>query len=341
MRTKIFKITKENSEKVLTKASLIIKNGGLVVFPTETVYGLGANIFNEKALKNIFIAKGRPADNPIIIHISKKEQIKKLTNGISLVEKKLMDAFWPGPFTLILKKKKDISDIVSGGLSTIAVRMPAYTFAHRLIELSAVPIAAPSANSSGRPSGTSGRNILKELSGKVDMIIDDGLSPIGLESTVVKVNKNNVLILRPGAITKEMIEKVVFPLPVLSAKNKKDLESSPGTKYRHYAPKVKLEIVSKDKMAKRVEILKKQKSKIGIITTLQNKKFFKNFEPNVFILGDEKKLTEISRNLYRALRFFDTKKVDIILCQSFSKKGIGVAIMDRLERASSKIIDNV
>ncbi len=335
MQTEIVKITEQNSKEVLSKAANIIKNGELVVFPTETVYGLGANVFDEKALAKIFLAKGRPSDNPIIVHVGEKEQLKKLTDNVSENQKKLIDAFWPGPLTIIFEKKKDISNIVSGGLPTIAVRMPSNIFAHELIKLAGVPIAAPSANISGRPSGTTGQDIYDDLSGEIEMIIDTGPSNIGVESTVVKINDDSLLILRPGKITKEMIEKVIS-LSVVFAKNKNDLQASPGTKYRHYAPKAKLEIVSKKEMKNQAEILKNKNLKVGIMATEQNKNLFEKYLPNIFVLGDENNLEEISKNLYSALRFFDARDVDVILCQKFLSKGLGVAIMDRLERASSK-----
>jgi len=214
--------------------------------------------------------------------------------------------------------------------------MPSNFFAHELIRKVGAPIAAPSANTSGRPSGTTGEDIYKDLAGKVEMIIDTGLSNIGVESTVVKINEDSVLILRPGAVTKEMLEKVLYPLSVIFAKEKNDLQSSPGTRYKHYAPRARLQLVSEDEMKKQAEILGNKKLKIGIITTRQNENDFKKYKSNVFVLGDKNDLKEISKNLYSALRFFDTHDVDVILCQSFLKKGLGVAIMDRLERASSK-----
>jgi len=340
MQTEIVKINNKNSKKVLEKAATVIKSGGLVVFPTETVYGLGANVFDEKALAKIFFAKGRPSDNPIIVHIGDKKQLKELTDIISKYQKKLIDAFWPGPLTIIFEKKDTISNIVSGGLSTIAVRMPSNLFARKLINLAGVPIAAPSANTSGRPSGTTGEDVYNDLFGKVDMIIDTGFSDIGVESTVVKINNDFLLILRPGVVTKEMLEKVIYPLPVIFAKDKNDLQSSPGTRYKHYAPKSKLELISASpdkigkEMASRASALCKKGLIVGIISTNQNRNYFKDYEPNVFILGDQNNLEEISQKLYSALRFFDTHNVNVILCQSFPEKGLGVAIMDRLGRAS-------
>jgi len=337
MKTKISKITKKNSKKILKEASNIIKEGGLVVFPTETVYGLGADIFNKKALLKIFSAKGRPSDNPIITHIGRKEQLKELlTNSISSLEQKLIDNFWPGPLTIIFKKKDIVSSIVSGGLNTIAVRMPSNIFAREFINLSNTPIAAPSANTSGRPSGTRIKDIYNDLFNKVDMIIDAGESKIGVESTVVKINKNQVLILRPGAVTKKMLEKILFPMPVIFAKDKNELLVSPGTKYKHYAPKAKLEIFPKEEIKSKAKTLKDKGLKVGILATKQNKNVLDKYLSDIFTIGDENNLEEISQNLYKALRFFDTHKVDIILCQSFPLEGLGVAIMDRLNRASTK-----
>jgi L-threonylcarbamoyladenylate synthase len=333
MQTEIVKITEENKKEVLQKAADIIKASGLVVFPTETVYGLGANTFDEKALAKIFLAKGRPSDNPLIVHISNKDQLKELTDTVTENQKKLINAFWPGPLTIIFEKKENVPKIVSGGLSTIAIRMPSNIFANELIHLSGVPIAAPSANISGRPSGTTGEDIYKDLFGKIEMIIDAGESNIGVESTVIKINDESVLILRPGAVTKEMLEKVVS-LPVIFAKEKNDLQSSPGTKYKHYAPNAKLQIVSKEEMQNEAEFFKNKNLKVGIITTKQNEKTFEKYLPNVFVLGDENNLEEISQKLYIALRFFDKQNMDIILCQNFPEKGLGVAIMDRLNRAS-------
>lgn len=334
MQTEFIKITEQNSEEILNKAASIIKNGGLVVFPTETVYGLGANVFDENALAKIFSAKGRPSDNPLIVHIGDKDQLKRLVENVTEFQQKLIDIFWPGPLTIVFEKKDNVSNIVSGGLSTIAVRMPSNIVARELVNLSGVPIAAPSANVSGRPSGTTGGDIYDDLSGKVDMIIDAGESNIGVESTVVKVNDDQVLILRPGAVTKEMLEKILYPLPVIFAKEKNDLQSSPGTRYKHYAPKAPLELVSKENIFTEAEKLRKENLKVGIIITSQKKNSFKEYEPNVFVLGDQDKLEEISKKLYSALRFFDTHNVDIIVCQSFQEEGLGVAIMDRLKRAS-------
>jgi len=337
VQTEILKITEANQEESLKKAATIIRAGGLVVFPTETVYGLGANAFNEKALAKIFSAKGRPSDNPLIVHIANFKQLDELTDNISSLERKLIDKFWPGPLTIVFEKKKEISGLVSGGLATVAVRMPADEFARELIQQAGVPIAAPSANTSGRPSGTTGMDVFGDLVGKVDMILDTGESNIGIESTVVKVVQDIVSILRSGAVTKEMLEDVVAPSVVVFAHKQEDLQSSPGTKYKHYSPEGKLEIISNPgDMVARAALLAGGGQVVGILATNQNKDLYKKYSPNVFVLGDHENLFEISKNLYSGLRYFDTHKVDVILCPSFREEGMGVAIMDRLNKATGE-----
>lgn len=298
------------------RAAQLIQSGQLVVFPTETVYGLGASVDNEKALKKIFKAKGRPSDNPIIVHIATLKQLPLLAHSPSPLEQKIVKKFWPGPLTIILKKKKRISNLVSGGLPTIAVRMPAYPFARSLILKANVPIAAPSANLSGRPSGTTGSHALRDLINRVNLIVDAGLSPIGLESTVVKIKKGKVFILRPGAVTREMLEKVTGK-QVVFARNEKDLKSSPGTKYRHYAPRARLEIFKNARaLKKRLVVLEKKNVKVGILK--------------------KRKFKEASQNLYHDLRKLDKRGVSVILSESYPERGLGVAIMDRLKRAAKK-----
>lgn len=316
MQTHLVLLTKENYKETLSQAAAILKSCGLVVFPTETVYGLGANATDERAVKKIFEAKGRPSDNPVIVHIASKEQLQELVAEISPLHEKLMAKFWPGPLTLIFKKNKRVPSATSGGLDTVAVRMPAHSFAKDLIKKAGVPIAAPSANISGTPSMTAPEHAL-ELVGKVDMIIDAGFSEIGLESTVVKVEKDLVLILRPGAITKEMLEEVVYPNIVLFATEEKDLHASPGTKYKHYAPKAKLEILdSQEELEKRKAALEKENKKVGIL--------------------EKTNLEEASKNLYRRLRELDKGGVDVILAESYLEAGLGAALMDRLRKASAQ-----
>jgi len=316
MKTAIIKLSAKNRGKAAARAAQLIQSGQLVVFPTETVYGLGASVDDEKALKKIFKAKGRPSDNPIIVHVATLKQLPLLAHRPSLLEQKIIKKFWPGPLTIILKKKRRISSLVSGGLPTIAIRMPSHPFARSLILKANVPIAAPSANISGRPSGTLGRHLFEDLSGRVDLIVDAGPSGLGLESTVIKIEKDKILILRPGAVTREMLKKV-SGREVVFAKSEKDLQSSPGTRYRHYAPRAKLEIFKDTRALKRrLAILKKKNKKVGILR--------------------KRKLKETAKNLYRDLRALDARGVDIILAGAYPTQGLGAAIMDRLRRASMR-----
>ncbi|MCF7833730.1 MAG: threonylcarbamoyl-AMP synthase [Candidatus Pacebacteria bacterium] len=340
MKTKNLKLTADNREEILKEAGEVILSGGLVVFPTETVYGLGANALNESAVQKIFLAKGRPSDNPIILHIGDESWLDDLVESVSGTQQKLIDAFWPGPLTLIFKKKENVSSIVSGGLDTIAIRMPKNSFALDLLKKVGVPIGAPSANISGKPSATDANTAFADLSGQVSLIVDDGFSNIGLESTVVKEDNENILILRAGSVTKEMIEGVVSK-PVFFATKKEDLNSSPGTKYRHYAPKAKLQIIAGDSENIGENLLKianenlKNGIRVGILGTVENMNIYKGFEPNVFSLGSKNDMLQISRNVYRGLRFFDDKDVDLILVEAFEEKDLGVAVMDRFKKASA------
>ena len=240
MKTKYINLKEEYNEEKIKEAAQDILNGKLVIFPTETVYGIGANALNDNACKNIFKAKGRAGDNPLIVHVNNVDMIKQLVEEPNEVEKILISTFCPGPFTLILKAKNIIPKSVTAGLDTVGIRMPSNKIANKLIEYAGVPIAAPSANVSGRPSGTKIEDILKEFDGKVSTIIDDGMVDIGLESTVVRVIDNKVRILRPGKIIKENIEKLGIEVEIdkniLGKYDGKEKVLSPGMKYRHYAP---------------------------------------------------------------------------------------------------------
>ena len=225
----------------IKNAAEIIKNGGIVLFPTETVYGIGANALNDDAVKKIFTAKGRAQDNPLILHISDLDMLNQIVDNISEIEYKLMDAFWPGPFTIILNKKEGIANVATCKGNTVGIRMPSNKIAHDLIKESGVPIAAPSANISGKPSGTNLKDILEELKDRVDYIIDGGETDIGIESTVVRVINDEVKILRPGKITREDIERIISHVEidknVMGEIGVTEKVLSPGMKYRHYAPK--------------------------------------------------------------------------------------------------------
>jgi len=336
-----FKENIKNDELEIIKEK--IKNGGLVVFPTETVYGIGADATNGQAVKNIFKAKGRPQDNPLIVHISNHEMLKEFTYDITQTEKALMDAFWPGPFTIILKSNKKLPIDVTAGLDTVGVRMPDNDIALSIIEKCNTPIAAPSANVSGRPSGTNIADIFQELNNKVDIFVDGGNTNIGIESTVVKVDNNVVNILRPGRISLEDIKALGFEakLDRHVFEDVKDGEKveSPGMKHRHYAPAVKtllLEYTEDESIM--LDVLKKyiaknSDKKIGILCFTEHKQFLKEY--NTIDIGSINNKLEVSSRIYTKLRSIDKLDCDEWIIEGLSRAGIGTAIMNRLTRACS------
>lgn len=331
---------KNINTKELLEVCNKIKDGGLVIFPTETVYGIGANALDEEAVKKIFVAKGRPSDNPLIVHVSNKNQILEIAENISEIEQKLIDSFMPGPFTLILKKKNIIPVSVSAGLDTVGVRMPNNEIAKSIIENSKTPIAAPSANVSGKPSGTNIEDIRKELENNVDFVIDGGKTKIGLESTVVKVIDNIPTILRPGAVTPEQIQAVVgnvkIDSKVFEIVGKDDKVESPGMKYRHYAPKTKCKLIysfDESKQINEINNLIMEYNNDVIVLGFEEHKAQINVQEDKFIsLGKKKDLLEISSNIYSSLRKADKYNSQIILIEGLERKDLGIAIMNRLLR---------
>lgn len=332
-------IEKTNTEELKVICNLI-RNGELVIFPTETVYGIGANALDENAVGKIFIAKGRPSDNPLIVHIADKRKIDEIAQDITEMEQILIDNFMPGPFTLILKRKPIIPDIVTAGLDTVAVRMPDNIIARGIIQFSGVPIAAPSANISGKPSGTNIQDIRKELEGKVSAIVDGGETPIGLESTVVKVVDEIPVILRPGKVTPEEIEKVTRIVKiddkVFSKVSAEEKVASPGMKYRHYAPETKCKLVNFLNELDQIFMLKRLISEYNgdviVIGFEEHKDKLFLSEDRFINLGSKKDLEQVAKNIYSALRKADEKKPSIILIEGVPRKGIGIAIMNRLLR---------
>lgn len=342
METKVAIIKDINKDiKYLEEAANIINNGGTVAFPTETVYGLGANALDELAVEKIFKAKGRPQDNPLIVHVANKN-IDNLVKDVPEIAKKLMDKFWPGPLTIILNKKDIIPCKTSANLDTIGVRMPANDIALKIIELSNTPIAAPSANISGRPSPTDVERCIEDLNGRVDYIIGGEQSKVGVESTIVDCTVNPPIVLRPGGITIEMLQEVCKDIEIDKAimeKPRVDLmPKAPGMKYTHYSPKAKVKIIkgNKDKTIEKInEIVQNyidNKKKVVILSTEELVKTFKGGE--VISLGSEKNLEEVARNLFESLRASDDIGADYILCQAFEEKGVGLAIMNRLNKAA-------
>ena len=306
-----------------------------MLFPTETVYGIGANALNEEAVKKIYIAKGRASDNPLIAHISHIEMLEQLVEKVGKVEKTLIENFWPGPLTIIFKKKKIVPDIITGGLDTVAIRMPSNQIARKLIEYSNCPIAAPSANISGKPSGTLVEDIIEELDGKVEYIIDSGKVDIGIESTVIRVQDGVVHILRPGKITPEDIQALKIPVhiekQILGKYKEGEKILSPGIKYKHYSPNTKCVLIyskDNDKMVQKINELSQNKN---VVVLCKTKNLEKYNIPNKLNMGNS--LEEISKNIFTLLRKADTYKADLILIEGVEKTGLGLAIMNRLIRA--------
>jgi L-threonylcarbamoyladenylate synthase len=321
-------------------AADVIKEGGIVLFPTETVYGIGANALNDDAVKKIFIAKGRAQDNPLILHISDMEMLDQVAENISEMEYKLMDAFWPGPFTIILNKKPGVANIATCGGDTVGVRMPSNKIAHDLIKESRVPIAAPSANISGKPSGTKLEDIFDELKDRVDYIINGGETDIGIESTVVRVIGDEVKILRPGKITKEDIEQIISHVEidknVMGEISSTEKVLSPGMKYRHYAPKTHCKLVySKDyeKMKKAILDLANDKDKKNVLILAYTEDLDNYNDYQCIDIGSKYNLDEVSHKIFSSLRMIDDYKADLAIIEGMPLDGLGLAIMNRLIRA--------
>lgn len=330
-------------KKQLEEAGKMIKNGGLVAFPTETVYGLGGNALDEEAAKKIYRAKGRPSDNPLIVHIADISALDELAVDIPENAKKLAEAFWPGPLTMILKKSAIVPKGTTGGLDSVAIRMPNHPIALELIRQSGCYIAAPSANTSGRPSPTMAKHVEEDLLGKIDYIIDGGDVSVGIESTIVDLTGDTVIILRPGVITKENIEKMIGDVeydPAIMQKENVEgmVAKAPGMKYKHYAPKGKLTII-KGEIENVIRVINEQSIKkekeghlTGVIATEETKDSY--LMGVVKSIGSRKEEETIAANLYKILREFDEIGTEYIYSESFEKGDLGQAIMNRLLKAA-------
>ena len=349
MNTKIVKIKNLDKDKLyIDEAGLITKNGGLVAFPTETVYGLGGDALNKEASKKIYRAKGRPSDNPLIVHVASVESVDYLVGEFPEKAKKLVDKFWPGPLTIILNKSKNVPYETTGGLDTVAIRMPDHHVALEYIKAAGGYVAAPSANTSGRPSPTSAKHVIDDLDGKVDMIIDCHEAIIGLESTIVDLTSEVPTILRPGAITVEMLESVIGRVdldPTLNQNIENVAPKAPGMRYKHYAPKANLIIIEGEASKVQhkinqyiVEAISKDE-KVGVIATDESVvKYKAGYIKSIGTRVDE---NSIAKNLYSILRDFDKSDIDVIYSESFSQNGIGQAIMNRLLKAAGYQIEIV
>lgn len=349
METKVITIDhKSMDEAVLQEAGTIIKNGGLVAFPTETVYGLGGDALNKESSRKIYAAKGRPSDNPLIVHICSMEALQPIVEEVPEEVERLAEAFWPGPLTIIMKKSPLVPKETTGGLETVAVRMPSHPVALKFIEYAGGYVAAPSANVSGRPSPTKAKYVIEDMSGRIEMILDGDGIDIGLESTIIDMTGDIPMILRPGYITQEMLEKVLGEVTVdktILDVNCKEPPKAPGMRYRHYAPKGQLTIVEGDS-AKTIAVINELTKeahdkglKVGIIGTEETKDQYMG--DSIKSVGKRRDEEAIARTLYTILREFDDEDVSVIYSESFSECNMGQAIMNRLLKAAGHQIIQV
>ena len=346
LQTKVISVREEQIESMdsdLREAGNVLRQGGLVAFPTETVYGLGGDALNRDSSKKIYAAKGRPSDNPLIVHICRMEDLPAVVDEVTPQARALAEAFWPGPLTMILPKSGQVPCETTGGLGTVAVRMPSHRVALRLIEYGGGFIAAPSANLSGRPSPTLAKYVIEDMNGRVDVIIDGGEVGIGLESTIVDLTVTPPQILRPGYITQEMLTEVLGRVEMdrtIFDNDSGQMPKAPGMKYRHYAPKGELTIVEGADTAVAAYIsehgaaLRRAGEKVGIICSEEQRAAFAGHVDSVKSVGGREDTETIAKRLYRYLREFDDEAVTVIYSESFDGAGMGQAVMNRLLKAA-------
>lgn len=349
MCTKRVKVDCENvDEALLIAPGKVLREGGLVAFPTETVYGLGGDAKNASASEKIYAAKGRPSDNPLIVHIAEFSELEEIVKEVPDSARALADAFWPGPLTMILQKNEVIPYETTGGLDTVAVRMPSHPVARAFIKASGCMVAAPSANISGRPSPTTADHVWEDLNGRIDYVIDGGAVEIGLESTIIDLTEDIPLVLRPGYITPEEIAEVIGTVkmdPGLSGEDVTVRPKAPGMRYRHYAPKGNLMIVTGDtdnvikEINSRAECAIADGKSVGIIATEETGALYK--KGKVLVIGDRNDEDAIAHNLYGILREFDELGMEEIYSESLATPRIGQAIMNRLLKAAGHQIIEV
>ncbi|HZK17777.1 MAG TPA: L-threonylcarbamoyladenylate synthase [Clostridia bacterium] len=352
MKKKHTKYIKINTDSInrsyICEAAEILRTGGLVAFPTETVYGLGANALDGKAVSTIFSAKGRPQDNPLIVHLARGEDVQALIAGdLPRQAKQLMEAFWPGPLTLVLPKGKAVPDEVSAGLDTVAVRVPAHPVALALIEEAGLPVAAPSANLSGRPSPTTAEHVYMDLNGRIDVILDGGPTNVGVESTVLDLTAAVPVILRPGGVMIEELKPLLGDVEMGSATSQ-----SPAQKYKHYSPKVPMVLVEGERENVVAEIHRlvlgnREKGQtVGILAPSESAQFYRDLamegDPDgavrLITLGSRNDLQAMASSLFTRLRLFDDLQADVVYIEGVEPEGAGLAIMDRLRHAAIRCI---
>lgn len=339
MKTEILKIESENESEPIERAAEFLRDGKLVVFPTETVYGLGANGLDKEAVAKIFEAKERPQDNPLILHIAEQEQVLDLVKYVPPKAKDLMDMFWPGPLTMIFERSEIVPNEITAGLDTVAIRMPSHPIAHAILKKANIPVAAPSANTSGKPSPTRLSHVLTDMDGKVDMIVDGGLANWGIESTVLDITADPPVILRPGGVTKEDLELFLGEIEVDQTTIEAEagtIPKSPGQKYKHYAPDAEAYLFAGnlDNVAKEVNKRIKEygDGRTAVLCTDETKDLYEG-AALVISMGSRNNLEEVAQNLFDSLRTCDQEHVDIIFVEGFELQGLGMGIMNRLLKA--------
>jgi L-threonylcarbamoyladenylate synthase len=339
-------VLKADSRENIKLAADLIRRGETVAFPTETVYGLGADATNKAAVAKIFTAKERPTFDPLIVHIAGKEMLTTVVKVIHKVTWRLIDTFWPGPLTLILPKRDEIPDIVTAGLPTVAVRMPRHEVALALIEEAGVPIAAPSANSFGRPSPTRAEHVMEDLGGKIALILDGGPTQVGIESTVLDLTSSPLAILRPGGVSKESLERILGEISISSG-SEGEVFKSPGQMKQHYAPRAKV-LLFNGKCRQRVITAIKEKidelkndNRIGVMVPDEEISYFSGGDVVTTGLGSFVNMEAVAGNLFATMRTLDRKGVDYILTLAPPREGIGLAVFDRLFKASGSQVTEV
>ena len=336
MKPRVLKIDPQHIDlELLKQAAEVIHNRGLVAFPTETVYGLGANALDPKAVGGIFDAKERPLDDPLIVHIADIKDLPNLSGDVPQKAKRLMDRFWPGPLTIVLKKTNNVPELVTTGLDTVAVRMPSNMIARKFIEIAGVPIAAPSANMFGRPSPTTAGHVIEDLDGRIDIVLDGGPTEIGIESTVVEFVEDRVVVLRPGGIDVEELRTLIGEVDVSSEQDPGI--RSPGKYPQHYSPLAKVILIEDgpaqpEKTLSAVLEARSRGHRVGVLAKQEHAQEYREFD--IKVLGPERDGRTCASRLFSILREFDAEKVDIIVAEGIPEAGLGLAVMNRLRKAA-------
>lgn len=334
---------------LIARAAAVIRRGGLVAFPTETVYGLGADALDPRAVARIFAAKGRPPDNPLIVHVAGAEDAFRLATRVPPAARRLAADFWPGPLTLVLPRSDLVPPITAGGLDTVALRMPDHPVALALIRAAGCPVAAPSANLSGRPSPTTAQHVLEDMAGRVDLVVDGGPARVGVESTVIDLSREPPVLLRPGGVTLERLRAAVGGVevdPAVWAEGVVATARAPGMKYRHYAPRAGLVLVEGPPEAAAAEAVRLVRelaaggARVGVLAVAEDAAAFRALGPEVVVEtpGSRGDLAAVATRLFDALRRLDSSGVDWIVAQGVPGTGLGLAILNRLRKAAERVV---